>query len=162
MLRFAKAAVFLALSPLGLSQVSAADLRQGWLVNFQQETFSGDTVIAGYAAEMSTDFQKAGISYVCIGNHQTTFAFYPRGFGFEQAVDVAFRNSETTDTLHFAVADVRNIGKSRILSASDTKALKELLTSGGDLAYRQGENSGTFPTIGALQAIAIVDDACNR
>lgn len=138
----------------------AADLKLGWMVQFQQEQFSGKIVTGGYVAEVSEEFQKAGLAYVCAKDGRGTFAFYPRGFGFEQEVDVDFRRDATTATLHFAVTDVPTLGPSRVLQHEDAQTLKEMLAGDGELAYRQGESSGTFPTIGAAWAIEIVDGKC--
>lgn len=140
----------------------AADLKAGWLAQFQQDTFSGESFPGGYVSEITKDFQKAGLSYVCSGTGPT-FAFYPRGFGFEREVDVDFRGELGVQTFHFGVVDLPRLGASRVLSAEDAVALKAIFAdTGGDVPYRQGETSGVFPSVGADQIFQFIDAACDQ
>jgi hypothetical protein len=134
------------------------------MVQYQQESFSGKTFASGYVSEAAQNLQKAGLAYTCDNKGQPTFLFYPRGFGFDQAVDVDFKGKDGVKTFHFAIGKLNTLGQSRVLPQKDVPALRALFENAKDseLPFKQDDSSGAFTAIGADSVFKIIEAGCSQ
>lgn len=146
-----------------VSSASAQDSREGWAIQFRQDTFDQTTYPLAMASQSGDGFDKAILAFACNGPGSIVSFFQPeRLLMFTETSRAQFRGAGETAELVFSVGDVPNLGRRLVASEADTNRLKAMFeaASGADIPFRTDKKQGTFTSVGALEALAIMRSHC--
>lgn len=145
---------------------AAPDLKTGWRVEFQQDTFAKAVFAVGYAVQQSetVSFDSSQIQIYCDKKGGLVAAYSPGGLilSLDSAYDVTFR-AEDNSTLDVTFKDMKAAGDRAINGASPeatAKLISVFQTSTQPIAFKTKDKQGVFPVAGSASAMAAVKSSC--
>lgn len=142
-----------------------ADTREGWGLQFRQDTFDKAIFPVAMMSEEGNGFDKALIAFTC-GNDGNVLAFFQpeRFLMFTETTKAQFRSGDTTKEFVFSVGDVPHMGRRLIVDGAKSEELAQIFVAaaGGEVPYRTDKKQGVFTSIAAAESFKIVKDHCPK
>jgi thioredoxin reductase len=139
----------------------AQNAKQGWGVQFREDTFDGVTFPIAMVTEETDSFSKASLFLACGSDGLVSF-FQTGGLSFDNSVKATFRDGSATREFVFAAGDVPNLGRRLTMNASDTADLIAIFEAAGgaSVAFRLDNRQGTLPSVATSAVTTIMEQHC--
>lgn len=159
-------AVSLAVLCAGIPPARSTDSKEGWGIQFRQDTFDKTLIPLGSVTEDTTGvkFNSASLLIACALDGSLVAAYNPSGINvFNEAETVLFRGAAGNEELHFSAVTVPYLGNVLGLDVRDSASLMALFNN-ADVAvpFRSEDKQGVFTSIGASETFAIIKAHCPK
>lgn len=148
---------------LGATDALSQESREGWGLQFRQDTFDKTVFPVAMLSQDGDGFDKALIAFACGENGQLASFFQPERFMmFAEASKAQFRAADQNAEFTFAIGDIPNMGRRLVVSPDDAGRIATLFENadGADVSFRTDKKQGTFTSIGARETLAIMRQHC--
>lgn len=149
---------------LAASASSAQELKEGWGVQFRQDTFDKTVFPVAMMSENGDGFDKALFAVAC-GNGGSLVSFFQIGrMSFDNSAKAQFRTADGTEEVTFSSGPVPNMGNRLTASSEVTAKLIGIFEAAGgnDVPFRVEGKQGSFSSVAAAQTFAIMRQACPK
>lgn len=151
-----------ALTVLSAAPAKSEDMRQGWSVQFRQDTFDETVVPVASISEDGDNFDKALIAVVCSPTGGLVAFFQPGLVFFDSAAKAQFKLPSGMIDAAFASGELPHLGKRLTMDEAASKILLDGFAAAANqsVAFRTEKKQGTFSSVGAAKAFEIVRQNC--
>lgn len=152
------------LAALLSSPVAAEEMKEGWGLQFRQDTFDKTVVPLAMMSESGDGFDKSLIAFACGDDGKLVAFFQPERFMmFAEASKATFRDGDTTKDFTFSVGDVPHFGKRLVVSLDESAAIVAIFeaANGADVPFKTEKKQGVFTSIGSKETFAIMRSHCS-
>lgn len=142
----------------------AGDAKQGWGLQFRQDTFDKTVFPIAMMSQDGTDFDKALIGVAC-GKSGKLVSFFQSGMiiSFDKSVKAEFVGNGSPISFTFEAAEIPHLGSYLSLNEQETEKLLSLFQAGGvsEVSFRSDKKQGVFSTIAAQKTFELVKSNCD-
>lgn len=141
------------------------EMKEGWGLQFRQDTFDKTVLPLAMMSETGDGFDKALIAFACTSSGDLVSFFQPERFlMFTQTASATFRHGDDTMELTFTVGEVPHFGKRLIASPKDSASIVEIFEAAGgaDVPFRTKKKQGVFTSVGSKQTFEIMRALCGE
>ncbi len=154
-------ALFAACTTTAISE----EMKEGWGLQFRQDTFDKSVLPLAMMSESGDGFDKALIAFACASSGDLVSFFQPERFMmFVQTAKATFRHGDQTLDFTFTAGEVPHFGKRLIASPEDSVSIVEIFeaASGADVPFRTEKKQGVFTSVGSKQTFEIMRSLCGE
>lgn len=142
---------------------AAQETREGWSLQFRQDTFDKSVFPLAILSQNGEDFDKALMMLTCGLDAELIAGFQPERFMlFSDTAKVQFRDGDSTKEFVFSAGEVPHLGKRLILSAQETAEVIAIFktANGSDVPFKTEKKQGIFTSIGSIETFSIMRAHC--
>ncbi len=139
------------------------EMKEGWGLQFRQDTFDKTVLPLAMMSESGDGFDKALIAFACTSSGDLVSFFQPERFlMFTQTATATFRHGDDTVDFAFTVGEVPHFGKRLVASPEDTGSIIQIFEAAGgaDVPFRTEKKQGVFTSVGSKQTFEIMRALC--